>query len=103
MAQDTTTTAVVTGGLDVSDRYSYVSVLNAGGEVVDEGRVPTTPEGLRRRFSGLARMRLVLETGTPSPWVSRFFEKSGDEGLLGHARRGRLHAASDAHRGPRGW
>jgi len=62
--------AAVTGGLDVSDRYTYVCVLNFSGGVVDEGRVPTTPEALRRRFSGHGPMRLVLETGTHSPWIS---------------------------------
>jgi hypothetical protein len=43
MEQHTMTPAAVTGGLDVSDRYTYVCVLNAAGEVVDEGRVGTTP------------------------------------------------------------
>ena len=42
MAQDTTMAAALTGGLDVSDRYTYVCVLSAGGEVVEEGRVTTT-------------------------------------------------------------
>ena len=71
MEQHTAMPAVVTGGLDVSDRYTYVCILNAAGELVDEGRVATTPEALRRRFGGLAPMRLVLETGTHSPWISR--------------------------------
>jgi hypothetical protein len=31
MGQDTAIGDVVTGGLDVSDRYTYVCVLNAGG------------------------------------------------------------------------
>jgi transposase len=96
MAQHTTTTAMETGGLDVSDRYTYVCVLNAGGEVVDEGRVPTTPEGLHRRFGGLAPMRLVLETGTHSPWISRLLEECGHEVLVANARQLRLIAQSDS-------
>ena len=55
----------------MSDRFTYGCILNAAGELVDEGRVATTPEALRRRLGGLGRMRLVLETGTHSPWVSR--------------------------------
>src|SRR5206468_4978678 len=87
MAQDTTIEAAVTGGLDVSDRYTYVCVLNVSGEVVDEGRVPTTPEALRRRFSGHGPMRLVLETGTHSPRISRLLEACGHEVLVANARQ----------------
>src|SRR2546426_12729275 len=95
MAQDTMIEAAVTGGLDVSDRYTYVCVLNVSGEAVDEGRVPTTPEALRRRFSGHGPMRLVLGTGTHSPWISRLLEACGDEGLVANARQLRLIAPSD--------
>jgi transposase len=96
MAQHTAQPAVVTGGLDVSDRYTYVCVLNATGELVDEGRVATTPEALRRRFGGLAPMRLVLETGTHSPWISRLLEEGGHEVLVANARRLRLIAQNDS-------
>jgi transposase len=96
MAQDTAMAAVVTGGLDVSDRHTYICVLNAGGQVVDEGRVSTSTEALRRRFGGLARMRLVLETGTHSPWLSRLLEECGHEVLVANARQLRLIAESDS-------
>src|SRR2546422_1345136 len=98
MAQDTMIEAAVTGGLDVSDRYTYVCVLNFSGGVVDEGRVPTTPEALRRRFSGHGPMRLVLETGTHSPWISRLLEACGHEVLVANARQLRLIAQSDSKR-----
>lgn len=96
MAQDITMAAVETGGLDVSDRYTHVCVVSGGGEVVDEGRVPTTAEALRRRFGGLPRMRLVLETGAHSPWISRLLEDGGHEVLVANARRVRLIAESDS-------
>jgi transposase len=96
MEHHTTMPAAVTGGLDVSDRYTYVCILNAAGELVDEGRVTTTPEALRRRFGGLAPMRLVLETGTHSPWISRVLEEGGHEVLVANARRLRLIAQNDS-------
>jgi hypothetical protein len=35
----------VTAGLDLGDKYSYLSLLDTdGGEVIEEGRVRTTPE-----------------------------------------------------------
>ncbi len=40
----------VTIGLDVSDRYSRMCVLDSKGRVMEEGRVRTSPEGLARRF-----------------------------------------------------
>ena len=41
---------VVTVGMDVGDRYSYLCVLNESVAVLEEGRVPTTPDALRARF-----------------------------------------------------
>jgi transposase len=97
MTQHTAMDAMVTvGGLDVSDRYTYICLVNASGDVVDEGRVPTTPEALGRRFGGLPRMRLVLETGTHSPWISRLLEECGHEVLVANARQLRLIAQSDS-------
>jgi transposase len=96
MAQDIPMAAAVTGGLDVGDRYTYICVVDAGGQTVDEGRVPTTADALRRRFGGLPRMRLVLETGGHSPWMSRLLEECGHEVLVAHARQVRLIAESDS-------
>ena len=96
MTQHTATTAFETGGLDVGDRYTYVCMLSVDGAVVDEGRVPTTPEALQRRFGGLPRRRLVLEIGAHSPWISRLLAESGHEVLVANARQLRLIAESDS-------
>ena len=48
----------VTAGLDLGDKYSYLCLLDTdGGEVIEEGRVRTTPEALRRHFSRAAYAR----------------------------------------------
>jgi len=96
MQQHTTNSARMTVGLDVSDRYSYLCVLDAAGEVVEEGRIPTTPAAIQRRFPSAERMRIVLETGTHSPWISRGLEELGHEVLVANARRLRLIAEHDA-------
>jgi transposase len=80
----------------VSDRYTYICIVSAAGELVDEGRVATTPEALRRRFGGVAPMRLVLETGTRSPWISRLLEECGHDVLVANARRLPLIAQNDS-------
>jgi hypothetical protein len=42
----------MTAGLDIGDKYSYLCLLDTdGGEAIEEGRLRTTPEALRRRFA----------------------------------------------------
>jgi transposase len=82
----------ITAGLDLGDKYSYLCLIDtASGEVVEEGRLRTTPEALRRRFASEQQpMRIAIETGTHSPWVSRLLEKCGHEVLVANARKLRL-------------
>jgi transposase len=81
----------VTAGLDLGDRYSYLCLLDTeSGEVVEEGRLRTTPEALRRRFASEPSLRIAMETGTHSPWVSRLLEECGHEVLVANARKLRL-------------
>lgn len=57
----------ITVGLDLGDRYSYICVLDTdSGELVEEGRVRTTPEDLRRRFNSEQQMKVAIEVGTHS-------------------------------------
>lgn len=77
----------MTAGLDLGDRFSQVVVLDEAGQVIEEGRVRTTEEALRRRFSGVARMRIALETGTHSPWVSRLLTECGHEVIVANSRQ----------------
>lgn len=79
-----------TAGMDLGDRFSHVMVLDEGGQVIEEGRVGTTEEALRQRFSGVPSMRIALETGTHSPWVSRLLEECGHEVIVANSRKLRL-------------
>jgi hypothetical protein len=48
----------VTAGLDIGDKYSYLCLIDTqSGEVLEEGRLPTTPEDLRRRFTSELSLR----------------------------------------------
>jgi hypothetical protein len=81
----------MTAGVDLGDKYSYLFVLdNDGGEVVEEGRLRTTPEDLRRRFDSAERMKIAIEVGTHSTWVSRLLEECGHEVLIANPRKTRL-------------
>jgi transposase len=81
----------VTAGLDLGDKYSYLCLLDTeSGEVIEEGRLRTSPEAFRRRFASELPMRIAIEAGTHSPWVSRLLEECAHEVLVANARKLRL-------------
>jgi transposase len=81
----------MTAGLDLGDKYSYLYVLEAdSGEFVEEGRLRTTPEDLRRRFDSQQKLKVAIEVGTHSTWVSRLLEGCGHEVLVANSRKIRL-------------
>jgi transposase len=81
----------VTAGLDLGDKYSYLCLIDQqGGEVIEEGRLRTSPETFRRRFASEQPLRIAIEAGTHSPWVSRVLEGCGHEVLVANARKLRL-------------
>lgn len=85
------TTPGLTVGIDIGDRYSHLCLLDPqSGEVIEESRISTTPTAFQRRFSGSGRMRVAIETGTHSPWISRVLEGCGHEVLVANARKLRL-------------
>jgi transposase len=79
-----------TVGLDLGDRNSQLVVLGPGGEILEEGRVATREEALKQRFAGCPRMRIALETGTHSPWVSRVLTQCGHQVIVANSRKLRL-------------
>jgi transposase len=82
---------LMTAGLDLGDKYSYLCLIDQeGGEVMEEGRLRTTPEAFRRRFVSEQPMRIAIEAGTHSPWASRVLEECGHEVLVANARKLRL-------------
>jgi len=80
----------LTIGLDLGDRISYSCFLNEAGEVIWEGKLPTTAKGIEEVFGTIPRSRIALETGTHSPWVSRQLTQLGHEVIVAHARNVRL-------------
>jgi transposase len=77
----------MTVGLDIGDRYSHYCLLNEECEVVGEGRMQSTEAALRRHFEGQAEMRIALECGTHSPWISRLLTALGHQVIVANARK----------------
>ncbi len=82
----------ITAGLDLGDKYGYLCLIDQhSGEVMEEGRLRTSPETFKRRFaSEEPPMRIAIEAGTHSPWASRVLEECGHEVLVANARKLRL-------------
>jgi transposase len=81
----------MTAGVDLGDKYSHLCLIDTqSGEIMEEGRLRTTPEAFRRRFSSEQPLRIAIEAGTHSPWVSRVLEECGHEILVANARKLRL-------------
>jgi len=81
----------MTAGLDLGDKYSYLCLIDQqSGEIMEEGRLRTSPETFKRRFASGQPMRIAIEAGTHSPWVSRVLEECGHEVLVANARKLRL-------------
>ena len=76
-----------TVGVDLGDRFSRYCVLNQEGEVIEEGRVRTDREAWRQHWAGELRQRVVMETGTHSPWASRMLQELGHQVIVANARK----------------
>jgi transposase len=84
------TTTKLVCGLDLGDKKSHVCVCTADGEILERAKIDTTEPGLARYFQNQAPMRIALETGTHSPWVSRLLRRWGHEVLVANPRKVRL-------------
>ena len=76
----------LTVGVDLGDRFSVICVLDKGGEVIEQSRIATTESAFKRKFEHDDRMRVALEVGTHSAWVSDLIAECGHEVLVANAR-----------------
>ena len=77
----------MTMGIDVGDRYSHLCLLDDEGEVVERDRVRSTEAAFRRHFEDAPRLRIALECGTHSPWMSRLLKQLGHQVIVANARK----------------
>ena len=94
MAEDGTTQMTI--GIDLGDRHSHYCVLDAEGEVSEEGKLKTSPEVLRQRFASCPRTRIAIEASTHSPWVWSLLNELGHEVLVANPRKLRMIFTNDS-------
>jgi transposase len=86
----------ITVGLDLGDRFSHYCMLNSDGDAIETGRIQSTEAALRRHFAGEPLMRIALECGTHSPWISRLLTQFGHQVIVANARKIRAITASES-------
>jgi len=74
-------------GLDLGDKYSYLSILDQEGEMIEETRLPTTKASFQRKFSTLQHCRMAMEVGAHSRWASHLLTELGHDVLVANARK----------------
>ena len=83
-------------GLDLGDRRTQVCVLDERGEVVQRLSFATSQAGAQRAFAEVASgVRVVLEVGTHSPWLSRWLTEQGYTAIVANPKKTKLIAGSD--------
>lgn len=85
-----------TVGVDLGDRFSHYCVLNGDGEVMEEGRIRTSEEAFRRHWEAEPRQRIIMETGTHSPWISRLLRGFGHQVIVANARKVRAISENES-------
>jgi len=73
-------------GIDLGDQMSVYHQIDRDGNFVESGSVRTTREGLKKQFGGEPRMRIVIEVGTHSAWVSQLLSELGHEVIVANPR-----------------
>ncbi len=76
-----------TVGIDLGDRWSHYCLLDQDGEVMETGKIRTREKDLREYFEVHKRMRVAMECGTHSPWISRLLEGLGHEVIVANTRK----------------
>lgn len=75
-------------GVDIGDRVSDVCVRDPRGDVIQQTRIPTTREAMRRFFQQVEAGRVAMEVGTHSAWIEREIASLGrHEVYVANARK----------------
>jgi transposase len=84
-------------GMDLGDRFSHWCALSGAGAVVGRGRVRTCEGAMIEQAAVWAGVRVAIENGTHSGWVSRALSGAGCEVYVANPSRwrGTAHSAKN--------
>lgn len=81
---------VRTIGMDLGDKEHVLCLFDGDGKIVDRQTVCNGPAAIRKFFeqcSSPSDVRLAMESGTHSPWISHLLDSLGFEVLVGNSRK----------------
>src|SRR5690349_3955243 len=76
----------LTIGIDLGDVWSHYCTLNQQGEVIDRGRLRTTPKAIGKWFTDVPHARVAMEAGVHSIWINEQLEQLGHEVIVANVR-----------------
>ena len=83
-------------GMDLGDTTSFWALMHQDSdEIQEEGTIRMTEQAMRRKFSAMEPLRIAIEVGTHSRWVSQALKECGHEVLVANARKVRLIYANE--------
>ena len=85
----------LTLGLDLGDRRHSFCLIDAEARILEEASVPNSSEALAALSARFPEARIVIETGTHSPWISRLFAEKGHSVIVANARKLRAISSSN--------
>ena len=88
-------------GLDVGDRQTHYCVMDLDGGLTTEGAMATREASLRMQFEGKVRMRIALEAGAHSPWISPLLVEWGHDVIVAKPRNAHNFHEQFEERSPR--
>ena len=74
-------------GLDLGDKFSYITIVDQDGEMIEESRLPTTKASFQRKFPTLQPSRIAMEVGAHSRWASHLLSDLDHDVLVANARK----------------
>jgi transposase len=90
-----TSSGQLTIGIDIGDQWSHYCTLNEIGDVIEEGRFRTTRSALAKHFSGIGAVRVAIENGTHSIWISEQLGGYGHEVIVANVQELQAISRSD--------
>ena len=85
-------------GIDLGDINNEICVLDYNGDILEKATIENTVSGFNTyfdRFDSPREVKIAIETGTHSPWISQLLEARGFRVLVGNTRKLRAIWDSD--------
>lgn len=83
-------------GIDLGDKVSRYAIVDASGELMEEGSFRNEVSSMEKHFGGDTKpARIAMEVGTQSAWIERELKRLGHEVIVANARELAWITASD--------